>query len=138
MASKARREFCGRTRREFLWESGCGFGAAALASLLSADGFFSRRADAATQFANPLALKPPVFPAKAKSVIFLFMYGGPSHIDTFDYKPAMVGMDGKTVEVKTFGRQFRTMSRLRGSRRILGVVVVERVKARTFLNNERK
>ena len=32
------------------------------------------------------------------------MYGGPSHIDTFDYKPAMVGMDGKTIEVKTFGR----------------------------------
>ena len=54
--------------------------------------------------ANPLAPKPPLLPAKAKSVIFLFMYGGPSHIDTFDYKPAMVGMDGKTVDVKTFGR----------------------------------
>ena len=35
------------------------------------------------------------YPAKAKSVIFLYMYGGPSHIDTFDYKPNMVGMDGK-------------------------------------------
>ena len=45
-----------------------------------------------------------LLPAKAKSVIFLFMYGGPSHIDTFDYKPEMVGMDGKTVAVKTFGR----------------------------------
>ena len=41
---------------------------------------------------------------RAKSVIFLFMYGGPSHIDTFDEKPAMRGMDGKTVEVKTHGR----------------------------------
>jgi hypothetical protein len=48
--------------------------------------------------------KPPALPAKAKSVIFLFMYGGPSHVDTFDYKPDMVGMDGKTVAVKTFGR----------------------------------
>jgi len=43
-------------------------------------------------------------PAKAKSVIFLFMYGGPSHIDTFDYKPQMKGRDNQTVEVKTFGR----------------------------------
>ena len=38
---------------------------------------------------NPLAPKPPHFAAKAKSVIFLFMYGGPSHIDTFDYKPKL-------------------------------------------------
>ena len=53
---------------------------------------------------NPLAPKPPHFAPKAKSVIFLFMYGGPSHIDTFDYKPNMTGMDGKTVDVKTFGR----------------------------------
>lgn len=56
------------------------------------------------QWVNPLAVKEPHFAPKAKSVIFLFMYGGPSHIDTFDYKPAMVGMDGKTINVKTFGR----------------------------------
>ena len=104
MSSNARRDFCGRTRREFLWETGCGFGAAALASLLSGDGFFSRRAEAAPKLTYQLAVKPPLLPAKAKSVIFLFMYGGPSHIDTFDYKPAMVGRDGKTIEVKTFGR----------------------------------
>ena len=84
MTSNARRDFCGRTRREFLWETGCGFGAAALTSLLTSDGFFSQRAEAAPQFANPLAPKAPSLPAKAKSVIFLFMYGGPSHIDTFD------------------------------------------------------
>ena len=104
MSTQAGREFCGRTRREFLWETGCGFGAAALTSMLSADGFFAQKAEAATQFANPLAPKSPQRAAKAKSVIFLFMYGGPSHIDTFDYKPSMVGMDGKTVDVKTFGR----------------------------------
>lgn len=91
------RNFCGRTRREFLWETCCGFGAAALASLLNADGI---QAGAV----NPLAPRPALLPAKAKSVIFLFMYGGPSHIDTFDYKPDMVGMDGRTVDVKTFGR----------------------------------
>ncbi len=55
-------------------------------------------------YQNPLAPKQPHFAAKAKSIIFLFMYGGPSHVDTFDYKPDMIGMDGKTVEVKTFGR----------------------------------
>jgi len=104
MASNTHRSFCGRTRREFLWETGCGFGAAALASLLSVDGFFAGRADAATQPVNPLAPRASLLPAKAKSVIFLFMYGGPSHIDTFDYKPTMVGMDGKTIDVKTFGR----------------------------------
>ena len=39
------------------------------------------------KFVNPLAPKNPPLPAKAKSVIFLFMYGGPSHVDTFDHKP---------------------------------------------------
>jgi hypothetical protein len=104
--SSSPRNFCGRTRREFLWETGCGFGAAALTSLLVRDGFFSRAAAAslAQPASNPLASKSPKLPAKAKSIIFLFMYGGPSHIDTFDYKPDMVGMDGKTVDVNTFGR----------------------------------
>jgi hypothetical protein len=104
MAAPPQKNFCGRTRREFLWETGCGFGAAALTTLLSIDGFFARPAKASSLAANPLEPKPPSLPAKAKSVIFLFMYGGPSHIDTFDYKPAMIGMDGNTVDVKTFGR----------------------------------
>src|SRR5579862_1479048 len=93
-------EFCGRTRREFLWEAGAGFTGLALTALLAADGFAGASASAAegpARFNNPLAPKKPHFPAKAKSVIFLYMYGGPSHIDTFDYKPAMKGMDGKTI-----------------------------------------
>src|SRR5262245_26327004 len=101
------RQFCRRTRREFLWETGCGFGSLALTSILSQDGFLARQAVAAdgqTRFVNPLAPKLPHFTARAKSVIFLFMYGGPSHIETFDYKPKMYALDGKTVEVKTFGR----------------------------------
>jgi hypothetical protein len=99
-------EFCGRTRREFLWETGAGFTGVALAGLLDA-GFLAKQtvaADGATKFINPLAPKDSHFPGKAKSVIFLFMYGGPSHIDTFDYKPGMIGMDNKTVKVKTAGR----------------------------------
>ena len=100
------RNFCGRTRREFIWETGCGFTGVALAALLGEDFFRSqaRAADGKGSFVNPLAPKKPHKPAKARSVIFLFMYGGPSHVDTFDYKPAMYGMDGKTITVKTFGR----------------------------------
>src|SRR5438067_7550651 len=84
--------FCRRTRREFLWEAGAGFTGLALTGLLAQNGFFAsqaRAADAKTPFLNPLAPKKPQLPAKAKSVIFLFMYGGPSHVDTFDYKPKL-------------------------------------------------
>jgi hypothetical protein len=99
-------QFCGRTRREFLWEAGGGFTGLALTGLLSADGFFDHRAAAAgqTKFVNPMAPRKPHFTPKAKSVIFLFMYGGPSHVDTFDYKPKLYPLDGKTIDVKTFGR----------------------------------
>jgi hypothetical protein len=98
--------FCGRTRREFLWQAGAGFTGLALAGLLDRDGFFSNSARAATVAGNvnPLAPKSPHFQPKAKSVIFLFMYGGPSHVDTFDYKPELYPLDGKSIQVKTFGR----------------------------------
>src|SRR5687768_8584636 len=98
--------FCGRTRREFLWQAGAGFTGLALAGLLDRDGFFSNAAKAATVSGNvnPLAPKSPHFQPKAKSVIFLFMYGGPSHVDTFDYKPNLYPLDGKSIQVKTFGR----------------------------------
>jgi hypothetical protein len=103
--SNPTRQFCGRTRREFLWETGCGFSGLALTSLLAADGFFATHASAAPgKFVNPLAPKKPHFTPKAKACIFLFMYGGPSHVDTFDYKPNLYPLDGKTIKVKTFGR----------------------------------
>ena len=119
------RNFCGRTRREFLWQAGCGFSSVALSALLGEDFFASQAvaADGKTPFVNPLAPKKAHFAAKAKSVIFLSMYGGPSHIDTFDYKPAMVGMDNKTVTVKTFGR---------GGRKNQGRVVEPRWKFKQY------
>ena len=106
-SNKPTNSFCGRTRREFLWETGGQFTSVALAGLLGKE-FFSKQtvaADGVTPYANPLAPKKPQFPGKAKSVIFLFMYGGPSHVDTFDYKPRLFELDGQSIDVKTFGRQ---------------------------------
>ena len=105
--SAASGEFCRRTRREFLWQTGAGFTGLALTGLLSWDGFLGPRvqaAEPATEPDNPFLPREPHFPARAKSVIFLFMYGGPSHVDTFDYKPRLYDLDGKTIQVKTFGR----------------------------------
>lgn len=99
--------FCGRTRREFLHQIGGGFTSLALTGLLANDSFFgsqARAADGSTPWLSPLAEKAPQFTPKAKRVIFLFMYGGPSHMDTFDHKPALYPLDGKTITVKTFGR----------------------------------
>lgn len=104
---KPQNTFCGRTRRDFLHTIGGGFTSLALAGLLEKDGFFRHQlvaADGKTPWKSPLEPKQPHFPGKAKHVIFLFMYGGPSHVDTFDHKPKLYPLDGKTVDVKTFGR----------------------------------
>src|SRR5689334_18998350 len=71
------------TRRALLVRAGAGFPALALLDLLSRDGFFA---------AEPSQAEPsrsPQFPVRAKHCVFLFMNGGPSHVDTFDYKPAL-------------------------------------------------
>jgi uncharacterized protein (DUF1501 family) len=83
------------TRREMLRRAGLGFGSWALLDLLTRDG----RLDAAPSAArdNPLAPKPPHEPARAKHVIFLFMQGGPSHIDTFDPKPLLNKIHGQPL-----------------------------------------
>jgi hypothetical protein len=98
--------FCRRTRREFLWQTGGGFTGLALGSMLAQDGFLASQAVAAdgeSSF-NPLEPKAPAFAPRAKRVIFLFMYGGPSHVDLFDYKPELFKHDGKTIDVETKGR----------------------------------
>src|SRR6516165_4962789 len=89
-----------RTRREFLFQAGGGFGALALSWLLSRDGYAAE--SGLRPSANPLAAKPPHFEAKAKSVIFLFMVGGPSHIDLFDPKPELQKYHGQPLP-KSFG-----------------------------------
>ncbi len=65
----------------------CGFG------YLAAAGMANQESRAAA--VDPLAPKPPHFPPRAKRVIFIFMQGGPSHVDTFDYKPRLIADDGK-------------------------------------------
>jgi hypothetical protein len=75
------------SRRQMLKAAGCGFGYLALADL----------ARAAQAGSNPLAPKPTHHLARAKRIIFLFMYGGPSHMDTFDYKPHLQRDDGKAL-----------------------------------------
>ncbi len=88
------------SRRDVLRAGSCGFGYLALAGLAHEQA----RADNKTQaFAGPLAAKPTHFPARAKRVIFLFMQGGPSHIDTFDYKPEMAAIAEKTDHLKYQG-----------------------------------
>ena len=79
-------------RREFLARAGGGFGMVALCGLLEQEGLLAAPADI-----NPLAPKPPHFAAKAKHVIYLFMHGGPSHIDTFDPKPLLEKLNGQQL-----------------------------------------
>ncbi|WP_339912112.1 DUF1501 domain-containing protein [Symmachiella dynata] len=89
---------CGRTRREFLWQAGGGFAGTALTGMLAADGFFDTPAVAGeAPVASPLAAKRPHFAARAKSVIFLFMYGGPSQVDLWDPKPELVKRSGEVM-----------------------------------------
>ncbi|MGI8988107.1 MAG: DUF1501 domain-containing protein [Bryobacteraceae bacterium] len=97
------------TRRELLLRTGAGFGAAALSSLLEGAEF------------NPLAPKLPPAPATAKSVIYLFMHGGVSHVDTFDPKPELTRRTGQPLSIelaKTIKTSFihdPTKAILRGS-----------------------
>ncbi len=86
-------------RREFLLQAGGGCGAVALLWLLTREA----AAAADRKLVNPVAAKPPHFTAKAKSVIFLFMVGGPSHLDLFDLKPELTKQQGKPLPA-SFGR----------------------------------
>ncbi len=105
-----------RNRREFVRDAFCGFGSLALASLLHAQ---QARASSAVA-SNPLAARTPHLRAKAKSVTFLFMAGGPSHLETFDPKPLLNQLNGQKRPAE-FGEakyQFiKPDARLLGSKR---------------------
>src|SRR5215471_3610605 len=88
-----------RTRRDFLLRAGGGFGAVALSWLLSRDGYCADKSSSG----NPLAAKKPHHDPKAKSVIFMFMVGGPSAVDLFDPKPELTKRHGKPLP-ESFGK----------------------------------
>ena len=96
------------SRREFLLRSGGGFGALAASYLLGLDGVIGRAAAAGAGPTKPTLPKPPHFPARAKSVIWLFMEGGPSHIDLFDPKPTLDQLAGEPMP-ESFGRPITAM-----------------------------
>jgi hypothetical protein len=85
------------SRREFLRRAGGGFGLLALTSLLERDGLIAANAPA-----NPLAARAPHFAPRARNVIFLFMSGGPSHVDLFDPKPDLIRLAGQPIP-ESFG-----------------------------------
>ena len=91
MSNNCNRFLRPRTRREMLRDCANGFGALALTALFGEEEARAAGAGAA----NPLAPKSPMFPVKAKRVIFLFMHGGPSQVDTFDPKPLLTRDNGK-------------------------------------------
>jgi hypothetical protein len=82
------------SRRQLLQNCGAGFGGIALNDLLARTASAGQNSSAAS---NPLLSRPGHFPARAKRVIFLFMHGGPSHVDTFDYKPLLAKHDGQPL-----------------------------------------
>ena len=92
------------TRRDFLTRAGGGFGALALSHLLQG----SSLAAALAADKNPLASKAPHFQPRAKSVIFLFMEGGPSHMDSFDPKPKLNELAGQKIP-DSFGKVITAM-----------------------------
>ena len=96
------------SRREFLWRAGGGVSGVALAHMLNSQGLLAAEvagdACAAKPLGNnPYALKPPHFKPRAKAVISLFMSGGPSAVDLFDYKEGLVKYAGQPIDDKIHG-----------------------------------
>ena len=89
-------------RRQLLARCGGGAGMLGLAALLANEGLLTSSASAAGAVSdrklNPLAPAQPHFTARAKSVIWLFMNGGPSQVDTWNYRPTLAKLDGKELE----------------------------------------
>lgn len=85
------------SRRDFLEKAGCGFGALALHAMLAGERASAKEAVVAEDFESPLAARKAHFTPTARNVIFLFMEGGPSHIDMFDPKPELQRLAGQPL-----------------------------------------
>src|SRR5215467_14039955 len=95
------------TRRDFLTRCGLGFGMLGLANILAPHLAVAAGSES-TAANSPLAPKAPQFPAKAKRVIHIFANGGPSHVDTFDPKPALARLHGKPLPMDNLPTERRT------------------------------
>jgi hypothetical protein len=104
---------CATTRRHFFSQCALGLGSIALGTLLN------ERLGAAepAKLANPFAPKPPHFPARAKNIIYLFMAGGPSQLELFDYKPKLVELNGQPIPQSFIeGKRFAFMGSSHGTK----------------------
>jgi hypothetical protein len=123
MAMNEDRVLLANTRRHFFGQCALGLGGVALASLLGERGLGAIPDPSASR--SPFAPRPTHHPARAKSVIYLFMAGGPSQLELFDYKPRLVDLNGKPIpesmlEGKRFAfmdSSFKNKSTLLGTRR---------------------
>ena len=96
------------SRRQLLAKAGCGFGMLGLTSLLQQEGMLAESALADTfssRALNPLAPQKSHFDAKATRIVWLFINGGPSQVDTWDYKPELTKWNGKSI--KEFDSEFK-------------------------------
>ncbi len=96
------------TRRQLLTRMGNGFAALSLASMLNLDAQSAQAASSREALLNPMAPKAPPLPAKAKRVLFLFMNGGPSHVDTFDPKPMLTKYHGQPLPYSNLPTERKT------------------------------
>ena len=98
------------TRRAMLKNSACGFGQVALSAMLASNSLASP-----SEASHPLAPKQPHFAPRFKRIIFLFMWGGPSHLDTFDPKPILTKRDGEQLSGASVGSDRNELGTLMGS-----------------------
>ncbi len=102
------------TRRQFFSRCALGLGSIALASLLKEQELFGANPAASV---NPMASRPPHFPAKAKNIIYLFMAGGPSQLELFDYKPKLQELNGQQIPDSFIeGKRFAFMGSSHGTK----------------------
>lgn len=100
----------GITRRQMLRNAGCGFGTVALAALMSESSYGGITASA-IENENPLKPKPAHFAPKVKRVVYLYMDGGPSQVDTFDPKPQLAKENGNDFKMKIEPTQFNSIGK---------------------------
>src|SRR2546423_2362355 len=101
-------QFQNPSRRELLSRCGMGMGGLGLAAVLGQNQAAEAASPGNGAGVNPLAARAPHFAARAKRVIHFFLNGGPSHVDTFDYKPMLARYDGKALPVENLKTERKT------------------------------